>query len=241
MNNEENNNHELEAEKQQSSETEERAIANTTDPVHAEFAAELTSRNDRAANNAVEQSAETEQNASQKAEQNASENAGAEQNAEDAGQETQTNSFDANSEAEIPSQWTAKEPAPNLLANNDPYNEQDDAKVNEEFDEEFNEEFAAETAVNRPDVAPMVRNNERPAIGRAAAKEGADEQDRTFGWVSLIAAIASLFIWPVVLGPAAAIMGFIAYNKGSRTLGVWSIVIGLLAFIAYLFIVPYYT
>jgi hypothetical protein len=43
-----------------------------------------------------------------------------------------------------------------------------------------------------------------------------------------------MFIWPVILGPAAIILGFMAFSGGKRGLGTWSIALGLLSFAAYL-------
>lgn len=65
--------------------------------------------------------------------------------------------------------------------------------------------------------------------------------NKTLGWIALIFAIASLFYWPAVLGPAAAIIGVIAYIRGNRALGVWSVAIGLIALLAFLFLIPYYS
>jgi hypothetical protein len=106
-----------------------------------------------------------------------------------------------------------------------------------------NEEFAAEAAVPE---APGRRLNqpedERPASSPMFTQSGnAGANNKTWGWVALIMAIASLFIWPAVLGPAAAVIGFVAMMRGNRALGIWSIVIGLIAFVAYIALVPYYT
>ena len=57
----------------------------------------------------------------------------------------------------------------------------------------------------------------------------------------LFLAIASLFVWSAVLGPAAVVLGFIAWARGSRTLGLWSIAIGVVSFFAYFVLVPFYS
>ncbi|MDF2725014.1 MAG: hypothetical protein K0Q59_4689, partial [Paenibacillus sp.] len=64
---------------------------------------------------------------------------------------------------------------------------------------------------------------------------------QTFGWIGLVLAIASLFIYPVAMGFAAVIMGLVAFVQGSRALGSWSVIIGGIALLAYYVIVPYYT
>ncbi|WP_010270211.1 MFS transporter [Paenibacillus senegalensis] len=63
---------------------------------------------------------------------------------------------------------------------------------------------------------------------------------RWFGWTALVISILSLFVLPGLLGPAGAIVGFIAYIQGSRTLGVWAMVLGAISLFVALFLSPYY-
>lgn len=63
---------------------------------------------------------------------------------------------------------------------------------------------------------------------------------RGLGWIGLAVAVASLFIWPAILGTIAAIIGVIAYIRGSKAMGAWTVVIGLVSLIAFFFLVPYY-
>ncbi|GFN30361.1 hypothetical protein [Paenibacillus xylaniclasticus] len=62
----------------------------------------------------------------------------------------------------------------------------------------------------------------------------------TVGWIGLIFAIASWFLWPVILGPTAAALGVYAYSTGSRALGIWAMSIGLIAAIVYIVLIPLY-
>ena len=39
---------------------------------------------------------------------------------------------------------------------------------------------------------------------------------RTVGYVGLVLGIASLFMWSVILGPIAAVVGYYAYSKGKE-------------------------
>lgn len=64
---------------------------------------------------------------------------------------------------------------------------------------------------------------------------------QTSGWIGIALAIASMFIWPAILAPSAAVLGFIAWSQGSRALGVWSIVLGIISFVAFLAIAPLYS
>lgn len=63
---------------------------------------------------------------------------------------------------------------------------------------------------------------------------------RSVGWAALLFAAISWLVWPVLMGPAAAILGMIAYYQGSRTLGLISIAMGGLAAIVYLILLPLY-
>jgi hypothetical protein len=79
------------------------------------------------------------------------------------------------------------------------------------------------------------------ASDNGGLQEDAPEGNKTMGWIAIIMAIVSLFYWPAVLGPAAAVFGVIAFMRGSRALGTWSVVLGLVAVLAFLFLVPYYS
>lgn len=107
------------------------------------------------------------------------------------------------------------------------------------------EEFASEVAVTDPPAAYGGAERDK-AAGTATQSDTRDEPDKTeqggvaVGWFSLALAIASLFVWPALLGPAAVLFGFISWMQGSRALGIWSIVLGIISFIAYLALVPLY-
>ncbi|BDG36804.1 DUF4190 domain-containing protein [Parageobacillus sp. VR-IP] len=96
----------------------------------------------------------------------------------------------------------------------------------DEPERDFMEETAAEIA------EPVRRNDER----------GEEEADGAgLGWLALALSIISLFIWPVLLGAAGIIVGFIARRRGAETLGAWAIGIGIVAIIVRLFIMPFYS
>ncbi|MNI86122.1 hypothetical protein D3C73_1431850 [compost metagenome] len=50
-----------------------------------------------------------------------------------------------------------------------------------------------------------------------------------------------MFYWPAVLGPVAALFGVVAYIRGSRALGIWSVTLGLVSLLAFLYLVPYFS
>lgn len=98
------------------------------------------------------------------------------------------------------------------------------------------EETAAEITpeLRRPSSTPEVDSENSPELEQ-------EEVGRTaLGWTALILSIMALFFFPVLLGSAGAITGFFAYRNGARTLGMWSIAIGILALLMGLFFIPYY-
>jgi hypothetical protein len=112
------------------------------------------------------------------------------------------------------------------------------------------EEYAAEVAFAAAPSAP----SPAPALDFADAAKSPNNRvevsprreitmfrSRTVGYMALIIALLSMFVWPGILGPAAVILGLTAYMGGTRGLGAWSIALGLLAFAAYFFLVPYYS
>ncbi|MFD0586756.1 hypothetical protein ACFQZE_01985 [Paenibacillus sp. GCM10027627] len=99
-----------------------------------------------------------------------------------------------------------------------------------------NEEMGADFAYGLPTT-----HVERIA-GKYSDEELLETQSSgtALGWVSLIFAIASLFIWPALLGITAAVLGYIAYRQGARGIGGWAITIGLVAAALNLVLVPLY-
>lgn len=98
----------------------------------------------------------------------------------------------------------------------------------------FNEEMGADFAYGMP-----IAHTER-AVSRADEEVVSESSGSALGWVSLIFAIASWFVWPVLMGLTSAVLGFIAYRRGARALGVWSMTLGLIAVVLNLVIFPFY-
>jgi len=98
------------------------------------------------------------------------------------------------------------------------------------------EEYAEELA------APAQRGEAvRPPSGARRGRESETADSAWIGWGALAFAILSLFVWPAVFGSFGVIAGIIAYGQEQRSLGVWSIVIGLISLAAHFIMVPYYT
>ncbi|CAM4520269.1 hypothetical protein FHS16_001138 [Paenibacillus endophyticus] len=102
---------------------------------------------------------------------------------------------------------------------------------------DVNEEMATDFAVGNP-----VMQTERREDRHVERAERADTRAGGYalGWVSLVFAIASWFIWPVLMGATATVLGYMAYRQGARGLGGWSMAIGLIALALNLIIVPLY-
>jgi len=100
-----------------------------------------------------------------------------------------------------------------------------------------NEEMGADFAYGMP-TTHVERIASRPE--RYGEETVTESGGYALGWVSLIFAIASWFVWPVLMGITSAVLGFIAYRQGARALGIWSMTLGLIAVVLNLVIVPFY-
>ncbi|MCI3919718.1 hypothetical protein MO973_05665 [Paenibacillus sp. TRM 82003] len=97
----------------------------------------------------------------------------------------------------------------------------EDSKDTLNVDEEFAAEFAS-----------------APATGGTRSSSNEEEAEplpgATIGFAAIILAVLSFFVYPSVLGPASAVIGFMAFVKGRRALGVWSIALGIISFVSFL-------
>ncbi|OGX68236.1 MAG: hypothetical protein A2189_04915 [Paenibacillus sp. RIFOXYA1_FULL_44_5] len=121
------------------------------------------------------------------------------------------------------------------------YNKESGKQLHNEFSQELNEQIARNGHIhkNRHNDEEFASEFAEP-VKMDREKAGDDDHVR-IGWVALIVAIASLMIWPVVLGPTAAILGYIAFTRGNRGMGIWSIIIGFVAVITTLVFIPLYS
>lgn len=94
-------------------------------------------------------------------------------------------------------------------------------------DGRHNEEYAAELTVPRGAAErERTTQDERAQEQRAPAT--------SLGYAAIFIAVLSLFLLPGLLGPVSAVVGFMAYVRGSRKLGIWSIVFGMISFVGFL-------
>ncbi|HZG13597.1 MAG TPA: DUF456 domain-containing protein [Candidatus Bathyarchaeia archaeon] len=52
--------------------------------------------------------------------------------------------------------------------------------------------------------------------------------------------ILSLFLFPYLIAPIGMIVGYLAFRRGARTLGIWAMVIGAIAILGAMVIYPYF-
>lgn len=106
----------------------------------------------------------------------------------------------------------------------------------------FAEEYAAEVAFpySQQRAAEAVKESLRTDNGRANErnKEAAPAAYRWIGITALTLSLLSLFVLPTLFGSAASLLGFFAYMVGQRSLGIWSVMIGLLSLAGYFLLVP---
>jgi hypothetical protein len=95
---------------------------------------------------------------------------------------------------------------------------------------DHHEEYAAEVAPGRP----VEDRREAEGTGTGTGTIG-----NTVGYIGLALGILALFMWSIVLGPIAAILGIYSFFNGKRTLGGWAIGLGLVATISYFAFIPF--
>lgn len=109
--------------------------------------------------------------------------------------------------------------------------------------QENREEFAAEVTPAGTFGGNVIRGerSEGEAHGKKRAERGGDVNTagRTVGYVGVGLGIASLFMWSIILGPLAAVMGFYAYSQGTKTSGAWAIGLGIVSTLSYFVLMPF--
>ncbi|RRJ66694.1 hypothetical protein EHV15_30015 [Paenibacillus oralis] len=111
---------------------------------------------------------------------------------------------------------------------------------------DYREEYAAEVTPAGTFSGNAVRGRNADTDGEIRdvnRVEGADSDvntaGRTVGYVGVGLGIASLFLWSIILGPLAAVMGFYAYSQGNKTSGAWGIGLGIVSTLSYFVLMPF--
>lgn len=107
-------------------------------------------------------------------------------------------------------------------------------RLEQDHNEEYAEEYAAEVA---PAPARIYHDDNPDKDVDAGMMDSRTGQ--LAGYVGLAFGVVSLFMWSIVLGPLAAIIGFYAYSQGKKATGGWSIALGILATLSYFVLMPF--
>ncbi|MDF2814667.1 MAG: hypothetical protein K0Q81_867 [Paenibacillus sp.] len=104
--------------------------------------------------------------------------------------------------------------------------------------EEYATELAAAPGLMRQKELNSPEDDRPHEHIKSADQVEEESPSRTIGWVSMTLAIISLFFFPVWLGVSAIVLGIIAYVRGTRALGAWSVVIGGISALSYIVLIP---
>jgi hypothetical protein len=111
------------------------------------------------------------------------------------------------------------ERAPNHGQNRSRYQDADSSR---------NEEYAAEFTADDYDQSLDEENIRNDA-----------EVNTTYGWIGIALSIVAFFMWPIIMGGAGIILGFVSRSRGADTLGNIAIAAGAIAIVITLFILPF--
>ncbi|MNC34081.1 hypothetical protein D3C75_824980 [compost metagenome] len=104
---------------------------------------------------------------------------------------------------------------------------------------EFSGELGPGQAFSSGMAPRLGQRSDRERVPAAdPVREDGKSNNRTSAWIAIILGIGSLLFWPAILGPAAVVMGVVAYASGNKSVGVWSVALGLLSVIAYFVLLP---
>lgn len=110
--------------------------------------------------------------------------------------------------------------------------EEKDYKPIERQNRKFREETAAEPGIGaRPD---MVTDREKEDRGETARLDN----ERFLGITGLVISVLSLFVWPIVMGIIGGVVGYFAYRRGARALGMWAMGIALVSILGTMVLSP---
>jgi hypothetical protein len=89
------------------------------------------------------------------------------------------------------------------------------------------------------EIAPDYRTREE---GRSPVSEPERENNKGggVGMTALGLSILSLFLLPYLLAPIGLVLGYLAFRRGARTMGVWAMVIGVAAILGAIVIYPFF-
>ncbi|MCT1575889.1 MULTISPECIES: hypothetical protein [Oceanobacillus] len=92
-----------------------------------------------------------------------------------------------------------------------------DSKRNEEYAQEFTADDLRDSEVPEEDANPGT----------------------FYGWAGIALALISFFVWPIILGSASIIFGFVARSRDIDVLGNIAIGLGVISMVMSLFVIPF--
>jgi hypothetical protein len=103
-----------------------------------------------------------------------------------------------------------------------------DRNIDEHVDSSRNEEYAAE----------ITANDYNKSLEEEEIRNDVDV-NTTYGWIGIALSIVAFFMWPIIMGGAGIILGFVSRSRGADTLGNIAIAAGAIAIVITLFILPF--
>ena len=96
------------------------------------------------------------------------------------------------------------------------------------------EEYAAEFDAIRERKLQISRP------GRVKTRADTEDSSGTIaGIAGVVLGILALFMWTIVLGPLAAVLGYYAYSQEKTTTGSWGLALGIIATLSYFILMPF--
>ncbi|QQE75599.1 DUF456 domain-containing protein [Brevibacillus composti] len=92
------------------------------------------------------------------------------------------------------------------------------------------------------EIAEPIRGTRQADQNQAQTQAQADPENGAsgLGMTGLGLSILSLFLLPYLIAPVGIILGFMAFRRQARTLGVWAMIVGAAALIGALIVYPYF-
>ncbi|SER17300.1 hypothetical protein SAMN04487944_101501 [Gracilibacillus ureilyticus] len=78
----------------------------------------------------------------------------------------------------------------------------------------------------------------RPVTNEEQGTQMQTNVNSVFGWIGLIMALASFFVWPLLMAAGGLIFGFVSKKQGADTLGNSAIVISVISLIVSIILLP---
>lgn len=99
-------------------------------------------------------------------------------------------------------------------------------------------EMSAEVA-SPPLQRPISRDVNDRDVNDREERPGEQATGSGFGLTGLSLSVLSLFILPYLTAPVGIILGYMAYRRDARTLGLWAMILGAISIVGAMVVYPY--